>query len=53
MIELDPIASAAGARFEVELDVASNTLTGIFLPAEAEVHFYPLRRAKERGAQSS
>jgi len=50
---IEASVNAPGTYVEVELDVASNTLTGIFLPAEAEVHFYPLRRAKERGAQSS
>lgn len=43
---------APGTYIEVQLAVVSNQLTGIFLPAEMEVHFYPIRTAKERIAQS-
>lgn len=43
----------AGTYLEVQIVVQSNQVTGIFLPAELEVNFYPLRTAKERAAQSS
>jgi hypothetical protein len=44
---------APGTYVEVQLVIQSNSLTGIFLPAEMEVNFYPIRTAKERKAQSS
>jgi hypothetical protein len=44
---------AQGTYIEVQMDINSNNITGIFLPAELEVHFYPLRRARERTAQST
>ena len=50
---IEASVNAPGTYIELELDVASNAVTGVFLPAEAEVHFYPLRRARERTAQSS
>src|SRR6267142_728286 len=43
---------APGTYIEVQLAVRSDQLTAIFLPAEIEVHFYPIRTAKERAAQS-
>ena len=43
---------APGTYIEVQLSVRSDQLTAIFLPAEIEVHFYPIRTAKERAAQS-
>lgn len=45
---------APGTYIEVQLSVLSTDITGgIFLPAEMEVHFFPLRTARERAAQSS
>lgn len=50
---LEASISATGTYVELELDVASNNVTGIFLPSELEIHFAPLRRARERAAQAS
>ena len=44
---------AAGTYIEVQLSVLSTDIPGTFLPAEMEVHFFPLRTARERTAQSS
>ncbi len=45
--------NATGTYIEMQLSVSSANVTGIFLPAEAEVHFFPVRTARERVAQSS
>lgn len=45
--------NAQGTYAEVEITVDSDDIDGIFLPTELEIHFAPLRRARERTAQSS
>lgn len=42
-----------GTYIEVELTVASSAVTGIFLPEELEVHFRPMRQARETVAAES
>jgi len=44
--------AAPGTYLEVQIVAQSNQVTGIFLPVEMEVNFYPIRTAKERAAQS-
>jgi hypothetical protein len=51
LIEAD--IDGKGSYVEVELTVASNNVTGVFLPEELEVHYRPLRQARETVAAES
>lgn len=42
-----------GTYIEVELTVVSNSVTGVYLPEELEVHFRPMRQARETVAAES
>lgn len=43
---------ARGTYIEVELTVTSSNIAGLFLPEELNVHFRPMRQAKQEGAES-
>lgn len=45
LLEVD--LDAVGSIIEVELEVDSDEVEGIFLPESIEVHFRPLRKARE------
>lgn len=42
-----------GSYIEVELTVVSNSVTGVYLPEELEVHYRPMRQARETVAAES
>lgn len=42
-----------GTYIEVELTVVSNTVTGVYLPEGLEVHYRPMRQARETVAAES
>ena len=45
--------AAQGTYLEVELSIASNAITGVFLPESLEVHYLPIRPAKSRPTAES
>jgi len=42
-----------GSYIEVELTVTSNNITGVFLPEELDIHYRPLRQARQTVAAES
>lgn len=50
IIEVD--ISAVGTFIQVKVEVQSEDVTGVFLPEYIETHFYPVRAAESREAES-
>lgn len=51
LVEAD--IDAKGSYVEVELTVSSGSVTGVFLPEELEVHYRPIRQARQTVAAES
>lgn len=50
---VDADIDASGTYIEVELTVASNQVTGVFLPEELDIHYRPIRPVRQTAAAES